>query len=202
MSQFEDSVLEQPEGAEAAPAREKTAVAGRIYGAVGEFDTPEALLAGIRGARDGGYRKLEAYTPFPVHGIDAALGGKRSKLGYLVLGGGFAGAAAALLMIWYTGAVDYPLVIAGKPLFALEFSIPITFELTVLFAAFAAVLGMLAINGLPRLYHPVFQHSRYSGATNDKFLLAIEADSAGFDGERAAVVLESLGARHVEVIAE
>ncbi len=202
MSQFEDSVLEQPEGgAGAAPAREKSA-AEKIYGAVGEFDSPEALLAAIRGAREGGYRKLDAYTPFPVHGIDEALGEKRSKLGYVVLGGGFAGAAAALLMIWYTGAVDYPLVIAGKPLFALEFSIPITFELTVLFAAFSAVLGMFAFNGLPRLFHPVFQHSRYSGATNDKFLLALEADSPGFDGERAAGVLESLGARHVEVIAE
>ncbi len=184
------------------PAPEKVALPESIYGAVGEFATPEALLRAVRVVRERGYTKLDAYTPFPIHGIDKAMGTERSKLGYVVLGGGFLGAAAALLMIWYTGAVDYPLVIAGKPLFALEFSIPITFELTVLFAAFAAVLGMLALNGLPRLYHPVFQHSKFAGATDDKFLLAIEADAEDFDPERAAGLLESLGAQHVEVLGE
>jgi hypothetical protein len=203
MSQFGDSVVEQPDATGAAGRENAPApVAGKIYGAVGEFETPESLLEAVRGARERGYAKLDAYTPFPIHGIDEALGAKRSKLGYVVRAGGFAGAAAALLLIWWTGAVDYPLVIAGKPLFALEFSIPITFELTVLFAAFAAVFGMLAFNGLPRLYHPVFQHSRFARATNDRFLLAIEAESESFDGQRAAEALASLGAQHVEVLAE
>jgi hypothetical protein len=106
--------------------------------------------------RSEGFTKMDAFTPFPVHGLDHALGLGRSRLGYVVFGAGFVGMVLALLLQWWTGAVDYPLVIGGKPLFAFEFSIPITFEVTVLLAAFAAVLGMLAVNGLPRLHHPIF----------------------------------------------
>jgi hypothetical protein len=115
---------------------------------------------------------------------------------------GAAGATIGLFLQWWTGAVNYPLVIAGKPLFAIEFSMPVIFELTVLFAAFGAVFGMFAINGLPRLYHPIFKYSRYGAATNDAFLLAIEAESKHFDAKRAAAVLKSLGGRNVEVIPE
>jgi hypothetical protein len=194
MSQLEDSIVERPGGA----AVEKLAV----YGAVAEFDSPETLLAAIRGARERGYSKLDAFTPFPVHGIDEALGAPRSRLGWIVLIAGLTGAAAALMLIWWTGAVDYPLVVAGKPLFAFEFSIPIVFELAVLFAAFGAVVGMFLFNGLPKLYHPVFQHSRFEHATDDKFLLAIEADSDDFEPARAADVLRALGGEHVEAIAE
>jgi Alternative complex III, ActD subunit len=181
---------------------EPTAQRLAVYGAVAEFDSPERLLAAIRGARERGYARLDAFTPFPVHGIDEALGAPRSPLGWIVLAAGLAGAAAALLLIWWTGAVNYPLVIAGKPLFAFEFSIPITFELAVLFAAFGAVIGMFLFNGLPRLYHPVFQHSRFERATDDRFLLAIEADSLDFDPARAAAALSALGGEHVEVVAE
>ncbi len=181
-----------------APAARSVAV----YGAVAEFDSPERLLAAIRGLRERGYSRLDSFTPFPVHGIDEALGAARSPLSRIVLAAGLAGAAAALLLIWWTGAVDYPLVVAGKPLFAFEFSIPVTFELAVLFAAFGAVIGMFLFNGLPRLYHPVFQHSRFERATDDKFLLAIEADSADFDTSGAADALLTLGGTHVEVIVE
>lgn len=193
MSQLGDMILEQPGVGEA----RKT----EIYGAVAEFDSPESLLAAIRGARERGYSKLEAFTPFPVHGIDEALGAKRSRLGAVVLIAGLLGTAAALLLIWYTGVVSYPLVVAGKPLFAFEFSIPITFEVAVLFASFGAVIGMFAFNGLPRLYHPVFEHSRFERATDDKFLLAIERDAVYFDAARAIGVLEELGGEHVEAIA-
>jgi hypothetical protein len=172
-----------------------------IYGAVAEFASPESLLAAIRGARERGYSKLDAFTPFPVHGIDDALGAPRSPLGWIVLATGLAGAAAALMLIWWTGAVNYPLVVAGKPLFAFEFSIPITFELAVLFASFGAVIGMFLFNGLPRLYHPVFQHSRFEHATDDRFLLAIEADSDAFEAAAAVEALRALGGEHVEVIA-
>lgn len=194
MSQLENSIAEQPSGA--------AAVKLAVYGAVAEFDSPESLLAAIRGARKQGYSRLDAFTPFPVHGMEEALGEKPSLLGWIVLAAGLTGAAAALLLIWWTGAVDSPLVVAGKPLFAFEFAIPITFELAVLFAAFGAVIGMFVFNGLPRLYHPVFQHTRYERATDDKFLLAIEADSSGFEASDAADVLRALGGQHVEVIAE
>jgi hypothetical protein len=192
MGNLENSIVERP--AAGAPAK--------VYGAVAEFENPQELLAAIRGAQALGYRKLDAYTPFAAHGIDTALDPKRSKLGFVVFAAGALGAAAALLLQWWTGAVDYPLVIAGKPLFAVEFSIPITFELTVLFAAFGAVIGMFAFNGLPRLYHPIFQYSRFPRVTNDAFLLAIEADSTAFDSAKAAEALNSLGGRHVEVISE
>jgi hypothetical protein len=170
----------------------------RVHGVIGEFGTPEALLAAIRVVRARGFEKLDALTPFPIHGIDEALGEPRSKLGYIAAAMGFAGAAAALLLQWWTGAKAYPLVIGGKPLFAFEASIPITFELAVLAASFGAVLGMLALNGLPRLYHPVFNYRRIHTASDDRFLLVIENCDAG----EARQVLESLGAANVETILE
>ncbi len=192
--QFDNPVAE--------PAAVATPAATKVYGVVAEFPSPQWLLAAIHGAKEKGYRKLDAFTPFAAHGIDEALDRRRSPLGYVVFGMGALGAAAAILLQWWTGAVSYPLVIAGKPLFALEFSMPIIFELTVLFAAFGAVLGMFALNGLPRLYHPIFQHSRYDRVTTDVFLLAIEADSKEFDPAEAAALLKSLGGEHVEVISE
>src|SRR5688572_22470317 len=110
-----------------------------IHGLVADFDSPDKLMQAVKAARKAGYSKMEAYTPFPIHGIDDAMGAKQSNLGYLVLCGGAVGLAIATGLQWWTGAVDYPLVIAGKPLFALEPSIPIIFELTVLLSAFAAV---------------------------------------------------------------
>lgn len=176
--------------------------AARVYGVVGEFESPEALLVAVRAARSKGVEKLDALTPFPVHGMDEALGEPRSKLGYFVVALGVLGAAAALLLQWWTGVKSYPLVIGGKPLFAFEFSIPITFELTVLAASFGAVLGMLALNGLPRLYHPVFNYTRIHAASDNRFLLVVESPGAAFRAEEAREVLESLGASNVETVME
>ncbi len=199
MSQLDDSVLD-PVGAaaQAAPAR-ITETKPEIYAVVAEFETTKALLGAIETLRAKGYR-MEAYTPFPVHGIDEALGLRRSHLGWVVLGMGLAGAGAALLLQWWTGAVDYPLVIAGKPYFALEFATPITFELTVLFASFGAVLGMFLFNGLPRFYHPAMNHPRFAGATDDKFLLAVESTGEGLDVAEAMKELEAAGGAKVEVV--
>ena len=171
-----------------------------LYGAVGSFEDGPELVEAARAVRELGYTKLDAFTPFPVHGIDEAMGIPRSKLGWIVLCAGFLGAATALSLIWWTGSVSYPLVIGGKPLFALEFSIPVTFELTVLLSAFAAVFGMFALNGLPRLYHPVFNYPKFAGATDDKFLLAIEASDPKFDAEQSVRLLTTLGAHSVEVV--
>lgn len=178
----------------------KDGVGKVLYGVAAEFDDSERLLAAIRAARELGYKRLEACTPFPVHGLDEALRLDRSKLGYVVLAAGLAGAAGALLLQWWTGTVGYPLVIGGKPLFAVEFSVPITFELSVLAASFAAVAGMLVFNGLPRFHHPVFSHPRFTGAMDDRFLLAIEAEGPGFDAGRAIALLESLGGRQAEAL--
>jgi hypothetical protein len=152
----------------------------QLHGVLADYATPNELLTAVREARKRGYTKIEAYTPFPIHGIDEAMGAHRSKLGYIVLIGGLIGGSVALWLQWWTGTVSYPLVIAGKPLFAIEPSIPITFELTVLLASFGAVFGMFALNGLPQFYHPVFNYKKWKGATDDRFLLVIEAKDRKF----------------------
>lgn len=172
-----------------------------IFGLVAEFERPEDLVrAGHELHHRRGYTKLEAYTPFPIHGIDDAIGVPPSKLGPIVLACGLFGLANAVLMIWYTNAVDYPLVIGGKPLFAFEFSAPVMFELTVLLSAFGAVLGMLFLNGLPRFYHPVFKATRFAGVTDDRFLLVVEASDPKFDVEQVRSELVALGAASTEVV--
>ncbi len=170
------------------------------YAVIGNFDTPEDLLRAIRTARAAGYSKMEAYSPFPIHGVDEALGEPRSPLGRVVLVCGLLGLAAAVLLQWWTGAVDYKLSIAGKPLFAIEPSVPIMFELSVLFGAFGAVLGMFALNKLPTYYHSFFNYSRSAGASNDRFLLAVEATDARFDAGEVTTFLESCGSRHTELV--
>ena len=152
----------------------------QLHGVLADYATPDELLTAIWEVRKRGYTKFEAYTPFPIHGIDEAMGARRSKLGWVVLTGGFIGGTIALLLQWWTGAVSYPLTIGGKPLFAIEPSIPITFELTVLLASFGAVFGMFAINGLPQFYHPVFNYKKWKGATDDRFLLVVEASDRKF----------------------
>src|SRR6187402_193527 len=152
-----------------------------IHGLVADFDSPDKLMGAIKEARKAGYSKMEAYTPFPIHGIDDAMGAKPSILGYLVLCGSATGLTIAVLLQWWTGAVDYPLVIAGKPYFSYEPSIPIMFELTVLLSAFVAVFGMIGLNGLPKLYHPIFNYTGHKAITDDRFVLIIEASDREFD---------------------
>lgn len=170
------------------------------YAVIGDFDTPEDLLRAIRTARSAGYSKMEAYTPFPIHGIDEALGEPRSPLGRIVIVCGLIGLSAAVLLQWWTGAVDYKLSIAGKPLFALEPSVPIMFELSVLLSAFGAVLGMFFLNKLPTYYHSFFNYSRAAGASNDRFLLAVEATDAKFNAGEVQSFLDSCGSRHTELV--
>ena len=184
-----------------------------VFGAIAEFnDGPDLVEAG-RKVREAGYTKLDALTPFPVHGIDDAIGVPRSILGYIVICICFCGTAAAVLLMWYTGAYQghipgcdllglcsYPQVIGGKPLFDITFGLPIMFELSVLFSAFASVIGMFALNGLPQMYHPTSNYSRIAGATDDKFLLVVEATDPKFKAQETADLLKSLGAAHVEIV--
>ena len=172
-----------------------------VYGVVAEFERPEQLVrAGHSVHHEHGFKRIDALSPFPIHGIDDAIGVPYSKLGFIVFGFGVFGLLNAILMVWYTSAIDYPLVIGGKPLFAWEFSIPPMFELTVLLSAFGAVLGMFALNKLPQFYHPAFNYSRFQRATDDRYLLVIEASDPKFDIEQTPQLLESLGATHVEVV--
>ncbi len=183
----------------------------KVYAVMGEFETPEELVEAGRKIREMGYSKLDAMTPFPVHGIDDALGIPRSILGWIVIFLSATGATTALLLQWYTGSINltplikwglsgYPLVIGGKPLFDFSFSIPVTFELTILFTALTTFIGIFALNGLPRLYHPSMNYRNAHRATDDRFLLVIEADDPKFSPAKTAEHMRSVGAQTVEVV--
>jgi hypothetical protein len=173
-----------------------------LYGAVGQFEDENRLLEAIADIRQQGYSKLEAYTPFPIHGIDEALGSKESKLGWFVLCCGITGATGAATFIWFADAIDYPIIVGGKPLFAFTFSIPIMFELMILLSAFGSLYGMLGINRLPQFYHSIFNYKNSEAITDDGFVLAIEAGDPQFDATECVRVLETAGANHVEVVAK
>lgn len=173
-----------------------------VYGVVGEFVSSDDLMAAVSKLRHAGFADLEAFTPFPIHGIDEAIGEPRSPLGYIVFCGGATGFTFGTTLQWWTGAHDYLLSIGGKPLFDFPPSVPIMFEATVLFSAFTAIFGMLALNGLPRLYHSIFNYSNFPAVTDDAFVLAIKKTDPKFDIDALRTLLESAGARKIEVIEE
>jgi len=171
-----------------------------IYGLMAEFDSAQALVIAARKARKIGYRRMDGYTPFPVEELSEALGHHHSPLPKIVLGGGLAGAMTAYGLQYWTSVVAYPLNIGGRPLHSWPSFIPVTFELTVLFAAFAAVFGMLALNGLPTPYHPVFNVPRFALASRDRYFLCIEAADPKFDPKLTRAFLESLSPDHVSEV--
>jgi hypothetical protein len=168
-----------------------------LHGVIAEFESPAALIEAARQARAAGYRKMDAYTPYPIEELAHALALPRTKLPMLVLAAGALGCATGLAMQWFATAVHYPLNVGGRPLASWPSYVPITFELTVLFAAIAAVLGMLALNGLPMPYHPVFSVPRFALASRDRFFLCIESEDPLFDPSKTKDFLASLGAREV-----
>ena len=173
-----------------------------LYGLIGEFESPVALIKAARRAREAGYRKMDAYTPYPIHELTEALALPRTKLPVLVFIGGALGCATGLFIQWFATAVHYPINVGGRPLASWPSYIPITFELTVLFAAITAVLGMLGLNGLPMPYHPVFNVPRFALASRDRFFLCIEAVDPLYDAEKTRAFLSSLGAREVTEVEE
>ncbi len=168
------------------------------YGLVAEFRDPAALYHAAEEMRKAGYRMYDTYSPFPIHGMDRAMGLGNSKVGYITLGGGITGFLIGVWLQWWTGAVDYPLNISGKPFFAWESSIPVIFELTVLLSAFGAVAGMLLLNGLPRPYNPLFYSTRFTRATDDGFFLHVAGVDKRFDANGTQRFLSDLGALHIE----
>ncbi len=171
----------------------------QVAGVLAEFDGPESLKAAAAGARREGYARFEAYSPFPVHGIDRAMGRRRTGLPWLVLAGGICGGLAALGLQWWTNAVDYPYIISGKPLFGVPAAVPVAFELIILLSALAAFGGCLVLSGLPEWFHPLAGSQKFRRATTDGFFLAIEAADEKFDKEATLRWARSLGAADVEV---
>lgn len=172
----------------------------RMHGVLGQFEHAGALLKAARRVREAGFTKFDAHSPFPIHGMDKAMGLGQSVLGFFVFGGAITGCVLGYLMQWWMGEVDYPLNISGKPFFAIEPSIPIIFELTILFSALAAVFGMFALNRLPQPYNPLFYSKNFAKVSDDGFFLHIEGRDPKFDATQCRQLLQDLGAVNIEVI--
>jgi hypothetical protein len=166
-----------------------------------EFDNPTALVNAARRARDEGYRRLDAYSPFPIEELSDALHLHKNKLPLIVLIGGIAGLLTGYVMQYYVAVIQYPINVGGRPLHSWPAYIIITFELTVLFAGISAVLGLLALCGLPMPYHPVFNVPRFALASRNRFFLCIEATDPLFDRKQTPAFLASLDASEVSEVA-
>jgi hypothetical protein len=172
------------------------------YGLMAEFKDPDSLVAATYRAHYEGYRRMDAFSPFPIEELHHALGVHHSPLPLIVLIGGLTGCIGGYLMQYWMNALDYPLVVAGKPFNAWPMFIPVTFECTILGAALAAVFGMLGLNGLPQPYHPVFNVERFALASRNRFFLCIEAGDAKFDLEGTRRFLETLGPQEVTIVVD
>ena len=175
---------------------------GKLYGLMAEFEDPTALVEAARRAREAGFRKLDAYSPYPIEALSEALEIHDHKLPAVVLGGGILGGLAGYALCYWCSVIEYPLNIGGKPFHSVPAFIVPTFETTILFAAFAAVLGMLGLNGLPMPYHPVFNAPRFALASRDRFFLCIEAKDPKFDHDDTWAFLTKLGPRVVMDVEE
>jgi hypothetical protein len=172
-------------------------MATNLYGLMAEFDTATELVDAARQVRDAGFRRTDAFSPFPIHEIDEALGIRRSILPVLVFFGGITGLIAGLSLEVFIHYIDYPMNIGGRPYLSWPSFVPPAYELTILFAGFTAVFGMLFLNGLPRPYHPVFNVPRFALATREKFFLLIESADPRFDYEKTREFMAGLDPQEV-----
>ncbi len=174
----------------------------RPYALIAEFTTPADAMHAAEKIRDAGFTKWDVHTPFAVHGMDAAMGLKHSKVGYFSFVGGVTGLTTGMLMIFYMNGWDYQIVVGGKPLFSPLYAFPVSYELTILFTAFATLIGMSALNRLPRLHHPLLVNRRFAGATHDKFIVVIETADPKYSEIETRRLLESAGSKIIEVVEE
>ena len=170
------------------------------YGLLAEFDSASDIMHAAEKVRDAGYKRWDVYTPFPVHGMDEAMGLRKSPVGWFTFCGGATGLTLGYLMIWWMNALDYPLAVGGKPLFSPIFGFPVAYECTILLGAFGSLGGMLLLNQLPRWYHPLFTSDRFKRVTHDRFFIAIEATDPKFSEIDTRRLLEGAGSKHVEEV--
>jgi hypothetical protein len=172
------------------------------YAIMAEFETPAAILHAAQKVREDGYRHWDVFTPFPIHGMDRAMGMSNSKVGWFSFIGGCLGYTTGMLMIWFMNDVDYPIVIGGKPMFSPFAAFPPSYELTILFGSFGALLGMLFLNRLPRLHHPLLKNGRFALATHDRFFVVIESSDPKYSETETRRLLENMGSKHIELVEE
>jgi hypothetical protein len=174
----------------------------QTYGIIAEFETPAAIMHAAEKVRDSGFRKWDVFTPFPVHGMDKAMGLKNSQVGWFAFLGGVTGYTCGMLMIWWMNAIDYAIAIGGKPMFSPFAAFPPSYELTILLGSFGSLLGMLFLNRLPRLHHPLLKHRRFALASHDRFFLVIETGDPKYSEAETRRLLESAGSTHIELVEE
>lgn len=172
------------------------------YGLLAEYENPAAIMHAAEKVRDAGFRRWDVYSPFAIHGMDQAMGLKNSKVGWFSFLGGLAGYTTGMLMIWYMNAFDYPIPVGGKPMFSPHGAFPPSYELTILLGSFGALGGMLILNRLPRLHHPLLKHKRFALASHDRFFLVIECGDPNYSETETRRLLESTGSSRIEVVEE
>src|SRR5436190_18016180 len=174
----------------------------KVYGMIAEFRTAASVLHAAEKVRDSGYVRWDVFSPFPVHGMDKAMGLKNSKVGWFAFLGGCTGYTCGMLMIWFMNALNYPIVVGGKPMFSPFSAFPPSYELTILFGAFGSLGGMLFLNRLPRLHHPLLKNRRFARVTHDRFFLVIETGDPKYSEPGTIQMLEKAGSNHIEVVEE
>ena len=171
------------------------------YALMAEFHTPAEVMAAAEKVRDAGFRRWDVHTPFPVHGMDEAMGLKNSKVGWFTFVGGVTGFTTGMTMIWWMNGFDYRIVVGGKPLFSPMFPFPVSYELTILLSSFGTLIGLMILNRLPRHHHPVLKNRRFtSGATHDKFYIVIETADPKYSATETRKLLEAAGSKHIEIV--
>jgi len=167
-----------------------------------EYETPDGCADAAAKLRDAGYTKFDAHTPYPVHGMDAAMGMRDTPLGWIVLVMGMVGCLTGFLMMFWMNGIDYPLIIGGKPPDAIPSMVPVMFEMTILLAAFGAVFGLFGLCQLPRHHHPIFNSDRFARATDDHFFISVDASDPKFDLKKTRLLLEGTAPAHLELVEE
>lgn len=174
--------------------------AASTYGLMAEFDSPQQLLDAAHKAHAAGYKKLDAYSPFPIEGLAEAIGFHKNMVPFVVLVGGIIGGLSGYLLQYYVAVITYPVNVGGRPYHSWPSFIIVTFEMTILFAGLSAVFGMLALNGLPQPYHPVFNVAEFAKASENKFFLVVDASDPEYDAAATRAFLKSLAPRLVSEV--
>ena len=172
----------------------------KIYGLMAEFNTPGDLLRAGEKLRAEGYQKWEAFTPFPIHGLDKIMGYRNSLVGWVALGGGAFMFLNIVFLIWFSNAFDYPLIVGGKPMFSVPMTFVPAYIMMIMGGALGALIGMFGVNQLPRLHHPLLFKKRFEGASRDKFVIVIGANDEKFCATETKNLLASLGGANIEIV--